>query len=85
MNNELPSHAVRARRFFYGPRQETCIAFVGSRDECIEFVERDKKAIYYLGHNESGRWDLRIVTTKSLSPSARAKAEFKFWEQSQRY
>lgn len=77
MKNEmktLPSHAVRATRYFYGPSQTKSIVFVGTLPECREFVRDDNRGIYHTAHNESGRWDLRIVTTNSLSPSAKLTA-----------
>ena len=80
--NQLPSHAVRARRFFYGPKEETSIAFCGTLAECKEFIRLDDAETYRTSHNESGRWRLRIVTTASLSPYALLDAERKAEEQS---
>lgn len=71
----LPSHAVRARRFFYGPTSTTSIAFVGSLQECKEFIRLDNSEVYHTSHNEAGRWTLRIVPTHSLSPFATQQAE----------
>ena len=67
MNNNQPTHAVKAERFFYGPKKLTSIVFAGTRQECAEFVQKSDAQIYYLTHNESARWSLRIVTTNSLS------------------
>jgi hypothetical protein len=78
----LPPHCVRARQFFYGPTETTSIAFVGTLAECKEFIQLDDKEVYRTSHNESGRWVLKIVTTNSLSPSARRNAEYKIEEQS---
>jgi hypothetical protein len=80
--NQLPTHAVRARRFFYGPKEETSIAFTGTLAECKEFIRLDDAEIYRTSHNESGRWRLRVVTTASLSPSALVDAERRAVEQS---
>jgi len=85
MNNKiLPSHAVRARSYYYGPKEETSIAFVGSLAECREFIRLDNEEIYRTSHNESGRWTLRIVTMNSLRPYARDQAEYKMQEQEMR-
>ena len=70
----LPSHAVRATRYFYGPSQTKSIVFIGTLPECREFVRNSDRDRYYTAHNESSRWDLRIVTTNSLSSSARLAA-----------
>ncbi len=83
-NKTLPSHAVRARRFYFGPKEKTSIAFVGTLAECKEFIRLDNEEIYRTSHNESGRWTLRIVTTNSLRPYARREAEDKLIEQSMR-
>jgi len=80
-NNNLPSHAVRARRFYYGQKEETSIAFVGALAECKEFIRLDNEEVYRTSHNESGRWVLRIVATNSLSPYARLQADHKMDEQ----
>jgi hypothetical protein len=66
MNTELPSHAVKALRFFYGPQKLTSIVFAGTHEECAEFVQKSDSQIYYLAHNESDRWTLKIVTINSL-------------------
>lgn len=80
----LPSHAVRARRFLFGPSEKVSIAFVGTRAECKEFITRDLEKPYYTANDESGRWSLKIVTTNSLSPYARSEAEYKLIEQLQK-
>ena len=80
----LASHAVRARRFFYGPKETTSIAFVGSLTECKDFIARRSSETYHLSHNESGAPSYKIVTTNSLSPYARQQAEQTAWEQTQR-
>jgi hypothetical protein len=67
MKTELPSHAVRALRFFYGPQKLTSIVFAGSYEECAEFIQKSDSQIYYLAHNESDRWTLKVVTMNSLS------------------
>jgi hypothetical protein len=67
MNIERPTHAVRALRFFYGPKKLTSIVFAGSYEECAEFTEKGNSLTYYLSHNESDRWTLKIVTINSLS------------------
>ena len=84
IDKTLPSHAVRARRFYYGPSEKTLIAFVGTLAECKEFIRLDNDEIYRTSHNESGRWTLRIVTTNSLRPYARQEAECKLDEQAMR-
>ena len=81
----LPSHCVRARRFFYGPAEKTSIAFVGTLDECREFIRADDAEIYRTSHNESGRWTLRIATTNSLRPYARQQADQCYNEQVLRF
>lgn len=82
MNNKtIPTHAVRARRFFYGPKETTSIVFVGTLAECREYIARP--GTYYLAHNESGAPTYKIVTTNSLSPFARQQAEQTAWEQTQ--
>ncbi len=78
----LPSHAVRARRFFYGPSEKVSIAFVGSLAECKEFIRAQSARTYCTSPNESGRWSLRIVRTNSLRPYALLEAEYKTEEQS---
>jgi len=77
----LHSHAVRSRKFFYGPQEKVGIAFVGTLAECKAWVKASDSAIYYTSHNESGRWSLKIVTTNSLSPHARTEAAHKQMEQ----
>ena len=82
----LPSHAVRSRRFFYGPSaDEIGIAFVGTLAECRKFIADDNAEIYHTRHNESGRWSLRIVTTNSLRPYAHQSADQRLSAQSYRY
>ena len=80
----IPSHAVRARRFYYGPMEKLSIAFVGTLAECKEFIRTDNAKIYRTSHNEAGRWTLRIVTTNSLRPYARQEAQWKLDEQAMR-
>jgi len=77
----LHSHAVRSRKFFYGPQEKVGIAFVGTLVECKAWVKASDSAIYYTTNNESGRWSLKIVTTNSLSPHARTEAAHKQMEQ----
>jgi len=77
----LHSHAVRSRKFFYGPKETVGIAFVGTLAECKAWVKASESAIYYTTNNESGRWSLKIVTTNSLSPHARTEAAHKQMEQ----
>jgi hypothetical protein len=77
----LHSHAVRSRKFFYGPQEKVGIAFVGTLAECKAWVKASDSAIYYTTNNESGRWSLKIVTTNSLSPHARTEAAHKQMEQ----
>ena len=77
----LPSHCVRARRYFYGQAEETSIVFVGTLTECREFIRKDNAEIYRTSHNESGRWTLRIATTNSLRPYARQQAEQCYYDQ----
>lgn len=78
----LPTHAIRSRRFFYGPKEEISIAFVGTRAECKEWIKADDATIYHTAHNESGRWALKIIRTNQLRPYALLEAERKFEEQS---
>lgn len=82
--NTLPSHAVRARQFFFGPKEKVTIVFVGTHTECKEFIRADDALIYRPSNNESGRWTLRIVTTNSLTRSALDQAGSKVQEQSWR-
>lgn len=77
----LPSHCVRARSFFYGPSETTSIVFVGTLNECREFIRKDNAEIYRTSQNESGRRSLRIVTTNSLRPYARQQADQCYYEQ----
>ena len=77
----LPSHCVRARRYFYGQAEATSIVFVGTLTECRDFIRKDNAEIYHTSHNESGRWSLRIVTTNSLRPYARQQADQCYNEQ----
>lgn len=77
----LPSHVVRARRFWYGQKETFSIAFVGTLKECREFIKQDDCEVYRLEHNESGRPILRIVTTASLRPCALRDAEYRAEEQ----
>ena len=77
----IPSHCVRARRYFYGPSETTSIVFVGSLAECREFIRADDAEIYHTSHNESGRWTLRIATTNSLRHYARQQADQCYNEQ----
>ena len=78
---DLHSHAVRSRKFFYGPQEKVGIAFVGTLAECKAWVAASDSATYYTSNNESGRWSLKIVTTNSLSPLARTEAAHKQMEQ----
>ena len=77
MTSELPSHAVRSRKFFYGPSENVGIAFVGTLAECRDFITADNAEIYRIEHNESGRWSLKVVTTASLRPYALREAEYR--------
>ena len=77
----LHSHAVRSRKFFYGPKETVGIAFVGTLAECKAWVKASDSAIYYTSHNEAGRWSLKIVKTDSLSRHARTEAAHKQMEQ----
>jgi hypothetical protein len=77
----LHSHAVRSRKFFYGPQEKVGIAFVGTLAECKAWVAASNSAIYYTSQNEAGRWSLKIVKTDSLSRHARTEAAHKQMEQ----
>ena len=79
--DSLPSHAVRARRFYYGAKITCSIVFVGTLEECKSFIANSKGTDYYTQHNEVGRWSLKTVTTGSLRPNAMAEAEQKKNEQ----
>ena len=81
MTNVLPSHCVRARRYFFGPSEITSVVFVGTLAECRDFIRADDAKVYRTAHNESGRWSLRIVTTNSLRPYARQQAAQCYHEQ----
>jgi hypothetical protein len=77
MTSQFPSHAVRSRKFFYGPSETIGIAFVGTLAECRSFIAKDSAEIYRTEHNESGRWSLKVVTTASLRPAALRDAEYR--------
>lgn len=77
----LPSHVVRARRYYYGPKETSSIAHVGSLQECKDFIRRDGDSPYYTEQNESGRWSLRIVTSHSLGQAASMEAADRLREQ----
>lgn len=70
VTNTLPSHAVRRRRYFYGPAETCSIVFAGTLAECREYIRSEEAAVCYLSHNESGRPTLRVVRTASLRESA---------------
>jgi hypothetical protein len=78
----LPTHSVRARRFYYGPKEETSIVFLGTLTECKAWIKADDAKTYRTAPNESGRWALKIVRTNQLRPYALLNAERKFEEQS---
>jgi hypothetical protein len=78
---KLPTHCVRARRFFYGPKEECTIAFVGTLDGCRAFIDADNREVYRTSNGESGRWRLKIVRTNSLRPYALLDAKRKLLEQ----
>lgn len=78
----LPTHAIRSRRFFYGPKEEIGIAFVGTLTECKAWIKADDAEIYRTAHNESGRWALKIIRTNQLRPYAILDAKRKLEEQS---
>lgn len=80
----LPTHAIRSRRFFYGPKEEISIAFVGTLAECKAWIKADDAEIYRTAHNESGRWALKIIKTNQLRPYALLDAERTLEEQSWR-
>lgn len=78
----LPSHAVRSRRFFFGPKEKVAIAFVGTLAECKKYVSDNNASVYHTSHNESGRWSLRIVRINALRPWALRDAECRLGIQS---
>ena len=71
----LPSHAVRARRFFFDGEITFSIVLVGTRAECKAFIADSDDSIYCTEHNEATRWRLKVVTTNSLRLYARIEAE----------
>jgi hypothetical protein len=75
MTNPIPSHAVRARRYFYGPTETVDIVFLGNLADCKSYVSSQDNRPYYLAHNESGRSALKIVKTRNLSRSAMMQAQ----------
>jgi len=67
MTNVYRTHCVKAKRFYYGPRHKHSIAFVGTRQECANYIKKSSSRVYYLAHNEHSLPQLRIVLTKNLS------------------
>jgi hypothetical protein len=65
--NVTTTHAVRAKRFFYGSKPKHSIAFVGTRKECSDYIKKSNSRNYFLQHNEYSLPQLRIVLTKNLS------------------
>jgi len=72
---EIITHVVRARRFFYGPEEQTSYQFRGTLSECKQWVFGSEAEVYRTAHNESGRPTYRIVRIDSLGKYARAQAE----------
>jgi len=68
---KLPTHAVRRRRFFYGPTADSVdLAMVGTLTACREYIAQFDGSYYRTGTNELVRDTLTMVTVKSLRPSA---------------
>jgi hypothetical protein len=70
------THAVRARRFFYGPKSSVHYVCRGSLSDCKTYVADQDRGIYYLSHNEYARPVHRIVRLDSLGPLARQQAQW---------
>ena len=69
-----PTHTVRRRRYYYGPKSSTSYACNGTRQECAAFVALQSSGIPRLGNNESSAPTYRIVTIASLYGTARSNA-----------
>lgn len=75
MLNHSITHTVRARHYYYGPKEIVKYHFSGSLAECKEYVKKSESETYYLTHNESGRPTYKIVRIDSLGEWARRQAE----------
>lgn len=73
--NFIPTHTVRARHYFYGPKEIVKYHFSGSLAECKEYVKARESKTYYLSHNELGRPTYKIVRIDGLGDWARRQAE----------
>ena len=72
--NPLLTHTVRARHYYYGPKEIVKYHFSGSLAECKKYVKTQEEAVCYLSHNESGRPDYKIVRIDSLGKWAAREA-----------
>lgn len=72
--NSLVTHTVRARHYYFGPKEVVKYHFSGSLAECKEFVNKSESKTYYLLHNESGRPTYKIARIDSLGERARREA-----------
>jgi len=73
-SSSIPTHAVRARRYYYGAEDRISIDMTGSLRECREHVFGKEASTYYASHNEASRVSLKVVTFASLRPNARDEA-----------
>lgn len=48
--NPSITHTVRARHYFYGPKEIVKYHFSGSLAECKRFVKKSESETYYLAH-----------------------------------
>jgi len=67
MNTDSLTHTVRAKRYYYGCKPRYSVAFVGTSQQCTDYINRWNSRIYHLDHNEYSRWELKIMLTKNLS------------------
>lgn len=72
--NSLATHTVRARHYYYGPKEIVKYHFSGSLAECKKYVETWETGIYHLAHNESSRPIYKIVRIDSLGKWAAREA-----------
>lgn len=72
--NSLATHTVRARHYYYGPKEVAKYQFSGSLTECKKYVETWETGIYHLAHNESSRPIYKIVRIDSLGKWAAREA-----------
>ena len=74
MQNQSITHTVRARHYYYGPKEIVKYHFSGTLAECKGYVKNTESGACYLAHNESGRPDYKIARIDSLGDWARNQA-----------